>query len=362
MDLPDKCVLCQHSQSTKAPSIYHLTKKYTCPRCGEYILSELLYESRAYLFRSGFFQLACVAHEWHLRHPHTAFVLTDDAKLSPSVVRSLEGYRIYNMWEMLDSFPKGHQIIDRALLNLAQLVSHPMDCLVIQPHEHKWALFCQNEDGALRMLRYMSQMGYVTADDSAIDVRGVRYSIAPGGWARIQALADTQAESGQGFAAMWFNSAMDSTWKEGIRPAMKAAGYAAKRIDNVEHNNKVDDEIVAEIRKSRFVVADFTAGYCQQCATCEKRGTTEHPCHDMYRARGGVYFEAGLAMGLGIPVIWTAQENQEKQIHFDTRQYNHIFYKDAEDLKERLKNRIEATIGHGPVADGDDDEVNEKGR
>ncbi|NLX04503.1 MAG: hypothetical protein GXY33_05100 [Phycisphaerae bacterium] len=32
------------------------------------------------------------------------------------------------------------------------------------------------------------------------------------------------------------------------------------------------------------------------------------------------------------------------QVHFDTRQYNHIVYEDAEDLRVKLRNRIAATI------------------
>jgi hypothetical protein len=53
---------------------------------------------------------------------------------------------------------------------------------------------------------------------------------------------------------------------------------------------------------------------------------------------------AGFAMGLGIPVIWTVREDQIGQVHFDTRQYNHIVYDSAEDLRKKLHNRIAATI------------------
>lgn len=61
--------------------------------------------------------------------------------------------------------------------------------------------------------------------------------------------------------------------------------------------------------------------------------------------RGGVYFEAGFALGLGIPVIYLVDQSDLNEIHFDTRQYNHIVYEN--DLYERLKHRIEATV---PIA------------
>ena len=65
--------------------------------------------------------------------------------------------------------------------------------------------------------------------------------------------------------------------------------------------------------------------------------------------RPAVHFEAGFAKGLGIDVIWLCKDFKEDKdkLCFDTRQYNHIFWKDADDLKEQLINRIEATIpGH----------------
>lgn len=91
-------------------------------------------------------------------------------------------------------------------------------------------------------------------------------------------------------------------------------------MDLKEHNEKICDTIIAKIRKSRFMVADFTG------------------------LRGGVYFEAGYALGLGLPVIWTCKNDHKDELHFDTRQYNHILWIDESDLYEKLRRRIEATI------------------
>jgi hypothetical protein len=60
--------------------------------------------------------------------------------------------------------------------------------------------------------------------------------------------------------------------------------------------------------------------------------------------REGVYYEAGFAQGLDIPVIWTVREDWLGKIHFDTRQYNHIHYRTPDELLRALKNRIMATI------------------
>ncbi len=127
-------------------------------------------------------------------------------------------------------------------------------------------------------------------------------------------------DSNRGFVAMFFDSKLEEIYNIGICKAIEESGYQPVRIDKDEHNEKICERIIAEIRKSKFLVADFTGH------------------------RGGVYFEAGFALGLGIPVIWCCSDDDSKDTHFDTQQYNHIFWKDANDLYKRLKNRIEATI------------------
>ena len=97
----------------------------------------------------------------------------------------------------------------------------------------------------------------------------------------------------QCFVAMWFDESMKQAYEEGIEKAVEACGYKPLRIDQKQHLNKIDDEIIAEIRRSRFVVADFT--------------------HDATKGvRGGVYYEAGFAHALGLPVIFSCKKDQEK--------------------------------------------------
>jgi len=49
-------------------------------------------------------------------------------------------------------------------------------------------------------------------------------------------------------------------------------------------------------------------------------------------------------MGLGRPVIWSCRDDDLKNVHFDTRQYNHIVWNEPADLRAQLTNRIKATI------------------
>jgi len=151
--------------------------------------------------------------------------------------------------------------------------------------------------------------------------------ITPAGWDYLHSLEMPSSESQGAFVAMWFNVATESLWKEAIRPGVYNAGYEPIRIDAVEHANRIDDEIIARIRACKFLVADFTAN------------------------RGGVYFEAGFALGLGKRVIWCVKDTDLKEVHFDTRQYNFLRWNpdDLPSLREALTNRIEALFGKGLV-------------
>lgn len=169
--------------------------------------------------------------------------------------------------------------------------------------------------------------GYEATNDKYVSTID-RYSLTVEGYARIAELEGTHTESSQAFVAMWFHDSMSDVWEQGIKPGVEDAGYKPIRIDRREHNNKICDEIIAEIKRSCFVVADFTQG------------------ND--GARGGVYYEAGFAHGLDIPVIFTCRQDTLDKLHFDTRQYNHIVWETPEELRQKLKMRISAIIGDVP--------------
>lgn len=126
------------------------------------------------------------------------------------------------------------------------------------------------------------------------------------------------------FVAMWFDSTMDAAYSNGIRKAIEEAGFTAIRIDQQHYNWRIDDEILSQLRRSYAVVADFT--------------------HGDAGARGSVYFEAGYALALNKPVILMCREDQIEDLPFNTRQYNHIGWKDPADLYRLLRVRIINTL------------------
>lgn len=132
---------------------------------------------------------------------------------------------------------------------------------------------------------------------------------------------------------MWFDPSMDDLWEEIIKPGCEAAGYLSKRVVDKQFNGDIDDGIIAGIKESAFVIADLSS------------------------YRGGVYYEAGFAEGLGKTVILMCLEgwfhgdgDKGQSVHFDLNHQNTIIWNISEIDRHRkaLTDRIRATVGMGP--------------
>ena len=185
------------------------------------------------------------------------------------------------------------------------------------------------------LLKELAQAGLVTS--SPPQKRQLeRTMLTIKGLARLETGGPSVASS-TAFVAMWFDEEVRDAYDKGIKPAISKAGYEPMRIDRKHHNRKIDDEIVAEIRRSRFLVCDLT---------CSLLSNDTAESGKIPVARGGVYYEAGFAQGLGKEVIWTCRRDLLEHIHFDLRQYACIVWENGKEheLKNDLYERIRAVI------------------
>ena len=170
---------------------------------------------------------------------------------------------------------------------------------------------------------YLIEKGLLIKSDEAV----IALIVTVSGYGHLADLETVKTDSSQAFVAMWFDESLYPAYDEAIEPAIKDAGYSPLRIDNTDFLGNIPDRILAEIRRSRFIVADFTQGDKGNC--------------------GGVYYEAGFARGLGISVISTCRKDTIGDVHFDISQDNHILWETPIELKERLTFRIAKEIGDG---------------
>ncbi|WP_273184202.1 hypothetical protein [Hyphomonas adhaerens] len=238
------------------------------------------------------------------------------------------GARELSVPSLVERFNRGLDLLTRTFPNWGKYVA-------IAPDEREYLLFLgttysRTHDEIRAFFDEYERRGYVDHVSEVMDGQ-IDFKLSFDAYARRT--DGSLAVNEKVFVAMWFHQSMNDAYLQGIDPAVRDCGYLPERIDNVEHNNKIDDEIISRIRMSGFVIADFTS--------------------ERDKPRGGVYYEAGFAQGLGLPVIWMCRSDLIDSIHFDTRQYNHIVWDNPDDLRQKLSSRIIATLGTGPLKEGD---------
>lgn len=308
--IKSNCLFCyRESDNSQFPN--NFDRIFQCPSCGKYGISEELIDE---------LDIKTPDEKVKISHLLAKYRLRNRIPIYLSVTRGAEvkNFNRTTFKDFLATYPKETtEIIDRTLLNLSRLIPHPSKPIRISENIKEF-FFSQDGGGILYIIRQLANQEFTTLTTSMPN----DIQIEAEGWKRINELKHRpEGLRNQVFVAMWFDKSLDDIYFKGIKMAIEeTTKYKAMRVDLVHHNNKICDQIIAEINKSIFMVADFTGD------------------------RGGVYFEAGYAQGLKIPVIWTVQEDWVDKLHFDTRQYNHIVYKDENELYSKLKARIEATI------------------
>jgi hypothetical protein len=306
----EKCLLCNSEANTEMDE--GDVSEFKCKTCGTYKLHLL----EITIVKNG----RITWEPWKI----SAYVREKSIRKMPVPVLSFQervpaGARIGTAFIgfVESEFPKTvADRLDRTLLNLEALSHQPGDRIKLDPRFDYPIAFAEN-GGAFDFL--FSQL----RNDGYIEMPGIwpgNVTLTVKGWNRVAELQRGGPLSKQVFVAMSFDNSLGDAWASGFKPGIEDCKYDPLRVDLKQHNEKICDVIVAEIRKSKFLVADFTLH------------------------RNGVYFEAGLMMGLGRPVIFTCRMDELGKAHFDTRQYNHIAWENPAQLREQLKQRIQATI------------------
>lgn len=299
-----KCQLCQSNcyEDGKGAGITRIK----CDVCGRYEITDS-FENYNHLGDEKLHLISGVTRQYYENKTTfcvTEKLLTDEAEFQAKI---------------LSIAPKS--VLDKASL-LLQYIAHKSECysdvVEINFKRDYPVCFAKNACELVYYLKYLGQRGFI---ESNITMESCSSCLTVEGWVEIRNIDKPNLESKQAFVAMWFDESLKEIFTKGIEPLEKDTGFKMYRVDQEPFNEKICDRIIADIRKCRFLIADVTG------------------------LRHAVFFEAGYATGLGLPVIFTCKEGTEIEGCFDTRQYNHIVWENAEDLKSKLKDRILATIG-----------------
>ncbi len=327
--MPKECILCNKGL-TSFKEVEDLVYGCSCSNCGEYEISSEALDDLPQEFKGKFVGTK------HLISGYTLEWNTDNqAKL-----------RIFNknIDDIVAVVIKKSTLqykLDRLLYYIYSRTNYFGKDIQIDKTETA-ICYALNSDEVQNLCKALRDMGYINVEFYGQDF--AKCTLTTRGYAYIDGKTKVNSQSMQCFVAMWFNEEMIEQISPYITKAIVDTGFKAFISVKEEHNDDVCDAIVAGIKNSRFMIADFTG------------------------QRPSVYFEAGMASGHGIPVVWTCREdwfdnqaivekealvdgekkvvsiNDEGHVHFDVNHYKFIVWRDGEDLHRKLVNRIEATI------------------
>ena len=200
--------------------------------------------------------------------------------------------------------------------------------------------YARSTSEAEAMCTELSRLGWATpVEDYESNARHTYYSsLTVAGFTHAEELLRTNINSKSVFVAMAFKDDLLAAHEEAIKPACLACGFTARVSSDNEYNDGIMDEIITEIKRSKFVIVDFTYN------------------------NNGAYFEAGYAQGLGREIIrlckrdWFEgldKDGNKNRLHFDIQHYNIILWDNHADLLKKLKARIRATIPDAILEDQD---------
>ena len=297
-----KCLICNYEGDKLQVSTSTELTEVDCPRCGGYLYTD---SSRGMLL-----------------------VLSPENKSKLSVVirnsniqgRDLIEFDTVNIQGIIDNYIEltVQEKIDKLMLNLSISISQPNEIIKLN-ESIDWPLSYSNDQTELAYyiehLKERKLLEFIKHSEE-----GNQFRITIMGWEYISKLEKRATTSKKVFVAMNFDKEFDELYEKSIKKAIEDNGYISIISKRAEHIDLIDDFIMAEIKDSRFVVAEFTG------------------------QKHGVYFEAGYARGLGIPVIWVCRKDEIGKLHFDINHYNQIDWETPEELMKRLYNRVREVI------------------
>jgi hypothetical protein len=141
------------------------------------------------------------------------------------------------------------------------------------------------------------------ADEIALTDEGVRVAAAHVEGRRLVLRTRAQERDTVFIACAFGRPEVDLLFDREIAPACAALGLRAVKVDEIEPPTTITEEVLAGIRRARIVVADLTF------------------------ARPSVYFEVGVAHGMGVHVVLTCRSDHNRgtsdaqRVHFDLEQF-----------------------------------------
>jgi len=285
-----KCPVCSMEMSEPAHDDFETRAKiYSCPNCGCFKLDPRGQSLVAKISSNNPEQLPLLSYAIRRMNHGTDF---------PSVSAELIEEILSN-----SHLPSPTEQVENLLLWLGENLRFFGEWIRIIPQKHTAVI------GAASLENF-SIVGQVLIESalfkgSAASGPSFSGTLTLEGWQTYEELKRGRSASRKAFMAMAYgNEDLDTIFHDCFKPAVSAAGFDLRRLDEAPSAGLIDNRLRVEIRTSRFLVADLTG---------------DNP---------GAYWEAGYAEGLGKPVIYTCEKRyfDKHKTHFDTNHHHTVVW------------------------------------
>jgi len=304
MSSENTCPICdEQAVSNQRDSARPGLRSIECSRCGRYLLapSDFIANSEG---RDVRYLLSAYLRE----HSDGIKELIVNDSLIQSVLPELKEYNV-------------ERKIGKVLLYLGKYSEYPGSYVSLVGELFPVA-YARNQSEFVFYRDHLEERGYIEKKSND------RIRLTAKGWNELYKMRRQGRDSKECFIAMSFREEYDKLYlalQKGVDLAGR--GYSAARLDDPQSPELIDNALIAKMKNSRFMIADFSAN------------------------NAGVYFEAGYMRGLGRHVISTCKkldaqgklvDKKGEDLHFDVEHYPTLFWEERnlEKLSEDLANWI----------------------
>ena len=245
---------------------------------------------------------------------------------SKDTMKQFDGYQFITPKDVENWYPKTFaQKADKVLLKLAEKAVFDGAYIEMTDQEKKTMYFACSpkkyvaEFGEVRGIQVRYMENFLQKQEYIVIDKNGWIQLTPKALDRVYELQKNNADNDRAFVAIQFDGTQDL--RERIREGLQMAGYQAIIMDEEHYNGQIVPEMLHQINTCNFVVAELTS------------------------KNQNVYFEAGYATGQNKEVIYLCNgKKRDTSPQFDVAQYNLLTYETIDEIPQKLKARIEATI------------------
>lgn len=344
-----KCPICTQNHFTETYLAGSDKYKVNCKICGDYEISGSLFASENMISREKAYLLSAFCR---------------DKSLKGEVV-SLDAGNFEKIINIASKIAKGFEseddVLNKILVNIYEKT--------MQKHSNSISFYIP-QDYPLFYLKSPEEFGYyihfLVNPLNYLKQRDKDYSLTKEGFERVKEIKNVSSNvintemksdfnnSNNVFVAMAFSKKTNNYRKLLKKIIEEETRYNCIIVDEEHFNGNIMEKIHSEIRNAKFVIADFTVSpeIIENDAELSETSINRKQKYKVVKVkngvRGGVYYEAGFAKGLGLQVIHTCKDDEESKhrIHFDILQENTIFWSDKDLQDTEIRNDEERQKGN----------------